>query len=79
MFKNMKMGTKIWSLAGILIILTTLVSFVGYNGLTGVVDRVIKAEDVNRIIRITLETRRQEKNFILRKDKKYIMMRMCPR
>ncbi|RZB38357.1 MAG: methyl-accepting chemotaxis protein [Desulfobacteraceae bacterium Eth-SRB2] len=72
MFKEMKMGTKIACLAALLIVLTGVVSFVGYNGLSGVVDRVEKADDVNRMLKTMLATRQQEKNFIIRADKKYI-------
>jgi methyl-accepting chemotaxis protein len=72
MFKEMKMGTKIACLAALLIVLTGVVSFVGYNGLSGVVDRVEKADDVNRMVKTMLATRQQEKNFIIRGDKKYI-------
>lgn len=41
----------------------------GYRGLSGVVDRVEKADDANRIIKWALESRRDEKNFMLRQDK----------
>ena len=72
MFKNMKLGTKIASLAVVLIIISGVMAFIGYNGLTGVVDRVEKADDANRMIKFLLEVRQQEKNFIMRGDKKYV-------
>ena len=72
MFKEMKMGTKIAGLAALLIVLTGIVAFVGYNGLSRVIDRVEKADDVNRMVKTMLATRQQEKNFIIRGDKKYI-------
>jgi len=72
MFKNMKLGTKIACLAVVLIIISGVMAFIGYNGLTGVVDRVEKADDANRMIKFLLEVRQQEKNFIMRGDKKYV-------
>jgi methyl-accepting chemotaxis protein len=74
MFKNMKVGTKIIGGFSIMLILLTVVAYVGYNGLSGVVDRVDKADDVNRLIKFILATRQQEKNFIIRGDKKYVDM-----
>ena len=68
----MKMGTKIGALSGILILLSGLIAFVGFHSLSGVADRVHKAEDVNRIIKSMLAARQQEKNFMLRGDKIYI-------
>jgi len=69
MLKNMKMGTKIVSLAVVLIILSAIVAGVGYNGLSGVVDRLEKADDVNRLINLMLSMRQHEKNFIIRGNK----------
>jgi len=72
MFKDMKMGTKIACLAVILIIIAGVMSGVGYNSLSGVVDRLGKADDVSRLIKQMLTSRQQEKNFIMRGDKKYV-------
>jgi methyl-accepting chemotaxis protein len=74
MLKNMRLATKI--VGGFLIVLVLLgvVAYVGYNGLADVAGRVEKADDVNRLIKIMLETRQQEKNFIMRGDKKYVDM-----
>jgi methyl-accepting chemotaxis protein len=72
MFKNMKLGTKIASGFGLVLVLVAVIAFVGYNGLSGVTDRVDKAEDVNRLVKYVLASRLQEKNFIIRGDKKYI-------
>jgi methyl-accepting chemotaxis protein len=49
-----------------------VVAFVGYNGMSGVVDRVEKADDANRIVKNILGIRQQEKNFIIREDHKYV-------
>jgi methyl-accepting chemotaxis protein len=74
MFKNMKVGAKIIGGFSMLLVLLVGVAFVGYNGLSNVVDRADKVEDVNRLIRFVLATRQQEKNFIIRGDKKYVDM-----
>jgi len=72
MFKNMKLGTKIVSGFALVLVLLAAVAFVGYHGLSGVTDRVEKADDVNRIIKGVLATRQQEKNFIIRGDVEYV-------
>ena len=72
MFKNMKLGSKIIGGFGIVLVLLAVVSFVAYNGMTGVADRVDKADDANRIVKEVLETRQQEKNFIIRHDRKHV-------
>ncbi|MBE9582056.1 MAG: methyl-accepting chemotaxis protein [Proteobacteria bacterium] len=74
MFKDMKLGTKIAGGFGIVLVFLAVVAFVGYNGLSGVVDRVVKADDVNRLIKTIQATRQQEKNFIIRGDEKYVDM-----
>ena len=68
----MKLGSKIVGGFGIVLVLLAVVSFVAYNGMTGVADRVDKADDANRIVKEVLETRQQEKNFIIRNDHKYV-------
>ena len=72
MFKNLNLGAKI--VIGFLTILVPLsiVAYVGYSGLGDVVERVDKADDANRIVKNTLEIRREEKNFIIREDKQYV-------
>ena len=68
MFKNMKIGTKIAALAVILIFLGTFAALTGYIGLSNVVNRVEKADDVNRLVKGIMAARQQEKNFIIRGD-----------
>ena len=68
MLKNLRLGTKLGIGFGFVLILTALTAFIAYNGMNGVKDRVAKANDVDQIVRYILESRRQEKNFILRKD-----------
>ena len=72
MLKDMKLGAKIGGGFAIVLVLLAVVAFTGYSGLTGVEDRVEKTDDVNRLIKQVMETRQQEKNFIIRGDKKYV-------
>ena len=71
MFKNLKLGTKISSGFIIVLILMGATAYIGYDALSGVIDRVEKADDVNRIVKMMLQTRQQEKNFIIRQDDQY--------
>ena len=71
MGKNMKLGTKIASGFAIVLILTAIVGYVGFNGLGSVTAIVDKADDGNRLIKFAKDCRVQEKNFIMRGDKKY--------
>ncbi len=71
MFKNMKLGTKIVSGFIVILVLLLGVAFFGYSGLTGVVDRVEKADGANSLAKMILEIREQEKNYIIRGQKEY--------
>ena len=72
MFKNLKIGTKIGG--GFLVVLALLLAtaYAGYHGLSQVKDRVEKADDANRMVKSILKSRRDEKNYILRRDETYI-------
>lgn len=72
MFKKMKLGSKIVGGFALVLIITAVVAYVGYNGLSGTVDRVINADDANRLIKWAKDCRQSEKNFIIRGDMKYI-------
>ena len=72
MFKNMKLGSKIVGGFAIVLVLLSAAAYISYNGLSGVVDRVEKADDANRIVKEILKVRQQEKNFIIRHDHKYV-------
>jgi methyl-accepting chemotaxis protein len=74
MLKNLKLGAKIVGGFAIVLVLVAVVAYVGYNGLSSIANRVDKADDVNRLIKDMLATRQQEKNFIMRGDKKYVDM-----
>lgn len=70
MLKNMKLGVKLGAGFGLVLALTIIVASIGYVGMMGVTDRVEKADDVNRMVRMILQARQQEKNFIIRRDEK---------
>ncbi len=72
MFKNLKLGIKLSISFGIMIILTASMGLVAFNGMEGIKDRVDKADDVNRMVRMILETRLQEKNYMLRSEASYL-------
>ena len=72
MLKNMKLAMKLGLSFGLMIILTIVMAYVGHNGMGGIENRVDKADDVNRMVRIILETRMSEKNYILRSNNDYL-------
>ena len=71
MFKNMRLGTKVAGGFGAVLLFTAIVGVVGFRGLKSVSVIVDKADDGNRLIKQAKDCRQQEKNFMLRKDKKY--------
>ena len=72
MLNNLKLGTKLGMGFGLVLLLTAVVAFIGFNGMSNVEDRVDKADDVNRLVRFIVESRVQEKNYMLRKDEKLL-------
>ncbi len=72
MFKNMKLGTKIAGGFAIVLLLTAVLSYVSYNGMANVSDRVDKVADCSKIIETAITVRQQEKNFIIRGDHEYV-------
>ncbi|WP_319541350.1 methyl-accepting chemotaxis protein [uncultured Pseudodesulfovibrio sp.] len=66
MLNNLKLGIKLSFGFGLVLLLTALVALIGINGMQNIQDRVDKADDVNRLVRFILESRIQEKNFMLR-------------
>ncbi|NQU22249.1 MAG: PAS domain-containing protein, partial [Candidatus Nealsonbacteria bacterium] len=80
MFKHFKLGflnnLKIWIKLSVgfvvVLVLTAAVGYVGYNGLSSTTAIVDKADDGNRLIKFAEVSRIQEKNYMLREDKKYV-------
>ncbi|WP_320007057.1 methyl-accepting chemotaxis protein [Maridesulfovibrio sp.] len=72
MFKNTKLAIKLGLSFALMIFLSAAMAYVGYNGMSVINDRVEKADDANRMVRMILETRMSEKNFMLRADAEYL-------
>ncbi|MEA2040053.1 MAG: methyl-accepting chemotaxis protein [Thermodesulfobacteriota bacterium] len=68
MFKNMKTGAKIASGFGALTILAIIVGIAGYVIINDINDEIEIAAEANVIKHESLEMRRQEKNYIIRKE-----------
>jgi methyl-accepting chemotaxis protein len=66
MFKNVKLGTRILCGFGSLLILLALTSYVGFQGLRAVAEKSETAGKLDNLIQLILESRRYEKNFMLR-------------
>ena len=70
MIKNLKLAVKLGAAFGLVLVLTAVVAVMGYTSLTKVENRTDTADDVNRMAKMLLEARSQEKNYMLRKDPK---------
>ena len=68
MLKNLKLGTKITLGFVTVLLLTAVIGFVGYNSQSEVSATVDKADDANRLIKLALEARTAEKNYVLRHE-----------
>ncbi len=67
----MKLGTKIILGFMVVLVMTGVVAFVGWQGISSVCDRSQKSDDAQVIVRHLLEARRHEKNFIIRGEEEY--------
>lgn len=72
MLKNMRLGMKLGVSFALMIFLTAAMAYVGFDAMRGVQNRVDKADDVNRMVRMILEIRMVEKNYMLRSDDAYL-------
>ncbi|MHC1751882.1 methyl-accepting chemotaxis protein [Humidesulfovibrio sp.] len=68
--KNLRLAMKLALGFGVVLALTALLAALSWNGLSNVLDRVDKADGMSEIIRLGLESRRQEKNYQIRRDQK---------
>lgn len=71
MLKDLTIRSKLTGSFAVILILTSLVGYFGYQGVNKLDTRIIKADDVNRLVKSILETRIEEKNYILRGDPVY--------
>ncbi len=72
MLKNLKLSMKIGGGFALILVLTTIVGYIGFQGMSSVLDRVDKADDANRLVKDILEARRAEKNFVIRGRDEYV-------
>jgi len=71
-WKNLKIGKKLYIGFGLVLVLAVAIGYSGYNGLSTVGGIVEIADNANRMIKFNKDCRVQEKNFIMRGDKKYL-------
>ena len=69
-----KLGTKVTLGFGLLILTLVIISCVGFNSLSTVVNMWNKADNADGLVKTILEIRRHEKNFIIRGDDSYLKM-----
>ncbi|MBF0627659.1 MAG: HAMP domain-containing protein [Magnetococcales bacterium] len=70
--KDLKLGIKLGLGFGLVLLLTVFVALSGYNGLTGLADRMDKSNDMAVLLEELGRAMQSEKNFIIRKDFKYV-------
>jgi len=70
--KNLRLSLKLATGFGIVLLLTALVAGISLHGFSSALDRVDKADGMTEVIKLVLESRRQEKNFQLRRDQKSV-------
>jgi len=70
MLKNLKMRTKIFLIVALGILALGVVSVPTITELNSTIDRLEKADDLNKVARRFNDMRIQEKNFTIRKDQK---------
>ena len=68
MLKNLKLTTKLLGSFLVVLAIMAIVGGIGYRAMMGVADRSEKMADVSAIVELILETRQQEKNYVIRKD-----------
>jgi methyl-accepting chemotaxis protein len=72
MFKNLKLRSKILGGFFTVLFLTALIGYIGFNSQKKIVAINDKVGDVNQLVNYAKDCRQQEKNFMLRSDKKYV-------
>ena len=71
MLKDLTIRSKLTGSFAVILVLTSLVGYFGYQGVNKLDTRIVKADDVNRLVKGILEARIEEKNYILRGDPVY--------
>ncbi|MEO5331090.1 MAG: methyl-accepting chemotaxis protein [Magnetococcus sp. YQC-5] len=70
--KDLKLGIKLGLGFGLVLLLTIFVALTGYNGVTGLADRIDKSQDMGALTAHISDALQAEKNFIIRKEMKYV-------
>ncbi|OIO03992.1 MAG: hypothetical protein AUJ49_03825 [Desulfovibrionaceae bacterium CG1_02_65_16] len=68
--KNLRLAMKLTIGFGVVLCLTALLAVISQTSMSSIMDRVDKADGMSEIIGMVLESRRQEKNFQIRRDQK---------
>lgn len=72
MFKNIRIGVKLFCCFGVLTGMILAVAAVAWVGNQSTADQVDTVARANRMVKLILESRRQEKNYIIRGDEMYV-------
>lgn len=72
MLNRLKLSTMITGGFCIILFFLVTVGYAGFSGMMGVVNRIIKANDVNELVKTLQRALEQEKYFSLRGDKIYV-------
>nr|WP_321403108.1 methyl-accepting chemotaxis protein [uncultured Desulfobacter sp.] len=70
--KNFSLGIKMAFGFAIIMVFLCIVAFIGFNSMSGVVDRSSKADGVAELVTSTLSIRQNEKNYIMRNDEAFV-------
>ncbi|MDK2830485.1 MAG: methyl-accepting chemotaxis protein [Methanolobus sp.] len=73
MFENIKINNLLIGSFVVLLLLTAIVGYSGYNGMMNVDDRVVKADDMNRLVKFMKDARISEQNYQLTQDPAYVV------
>lgn len=69
---NVRLGTKVVFGFGLLLVMLAIISCVGFESLSIVVNMWSKADNADTLVKTILEVRRHEKNYIIRSDDSYL-------
>lgn len=72
MSTRFSLSAKIGLSFAVVLLLTVIVSVIGYSSLDKVLDRAAKVDDISKLAKNILEARRHEKNLIIRKESQYL-------
>jgi methyl-accepting chemotaxis protein len=72
MFENIKINKLLMGSFALLLVLTAIVGYSGYNGMMNVDDRVVKADDMNRLVKFMKDARISQESYQLTQDPTYV-------